>query len=89
MLIHVLNLNIHMPFIQAKNIATLCKSVPQTAEQHCQHLVGEAEQVARTFSVTLTLFAQCHNIFNSGGAVTDREITTLGKYYQYIADACH
>ena len=75
-------------YLQPKNIDTLCKAVVNTAEKYepdlpttQQHtLITAAQAISRKFTRTFTLFAGCHNTYNSSEPLHDEDVQTLGKY---------
>ncbi len=48
------------------------------ARKYTPTINQKAEKIQRTFSVVLTLFSKCHNIYNQN-AVTEEDIASLGK----------
>ena len=69
----------HNTLKQPVNIATLCSSLVEVAQEHCADLVPQTRQIASRFEKAFTLFHDCHVIYDSK-AVTDKDILQLGKY---------
>lgn len=73
-------MKLHWPSPQPKNIDTLCKAVVDTAEQLEPTLTSTAEDISRRFTKVFTLFAACHNQYNSSMKFSDADIKTLGWF---------
>lgn len=58
----------------------MCESVVTTAQNRCPPLIHKAKFVQVTFQKGFRLFAATREIYDSGRALTDTDITDLGKY---------
>lgn len=65
--------------IQELNVISLCESVPSLAKERCPQLLHKAEFVCHTFKKAFNLFGNCHRLYDSGGKLTEEDITDLGK----------
>lgn len=55
------------------------KEAIDTAEKFSPNLIQAAEDISRKFTKTFTLFASCHNIYNSGQRLSEEDIGSLGE----------
>ncbi len=61
---------------------TLCDSVADLAKERCMDLVPNATFVCTTFTKIFGLFAKCHALYDSSKALTDADLSELGKLIQ-------
>ena len=51
----------------------------EKAEELAPALVSVAEDISRKFTLAFTLFAECHNLYNSSKKFAETDIILLGK----------
>ena len=67
----------HLKYLQEPNIETLCSAVLETARS-CASMAQPAQIVYERFKRALTLFSNCHPIYDSS-QVSDEDISNLSK----------
>ena len=77
-----MHVHVHVPSAvyyiqQTQNTEALCQAVVTEAECICPELVPQAKSLSDKFQEAFTLFARCHNLYNSG-AMSEENIETLG-----------
>lgn len=65
------------PYSQPHSIKVLCSNVSKAAQNH-HGLQTRADEVDRKFTILLSLFAKCHNGYNSSTYQDNNEIEELG-----------
>lgn len=68
---------------QPKNIDTLCKALVDTAELVEPTLTSTAENISRRFTRVFTLFAACHNAYNSCNKFSATDIESLSEFSKF------
>ena len=83
-----MHVHVHVPSAvyyiqQTQNTEALCQAVVTEAERICPELVPQAKSLSDKFQEAFTLFARCHNLYNSG-AMSEENIETLGMLISHV-----